>query len=72
MFIQVTLLSRIGYKPISTIVNLPKETNYESAKNKAKQRGIERICAQRHMTIQDLRKYEYYTLKMRVVEEEKN
>lgn len=72
MFIQVTLLSRIGYKPISTIVNLPKETNYESAKSKAKQRGIERICAQRHMTIQDLRKYEYYTLKMRVVEEEKN
>ena len=71
MLIQITLMSRIGYKPISTIVNLPQETDYETAKPKAKQKGIEKICIQRSMTIQDLRKYEYYTMKMRVVEEEK-
>ena len=56
MLIQVTLMSRIGYKPISTIVNLPQETDYETAKPKAKQKGIEKICIQRSMTIQDLRK----------------
>lgn len=70
MLIQVTLLSRIGYKPISTIINL-QETDFEIAKPKAKQKGIEKICAQRNMTIQDLRKYEYFSMKMRVVEEKK-
>ena len=71
MLIQVTLISRKGYKPLSTIVNLPKAMDYEQAKQEAKSKGIEKICIQRSMTIQSLRKYEYFGMKMRQVEEEK-
>lgn len=70
MKIQVTLFSGMGYKPISTIVDYPKENHYSEARLKAKKDGVLRICAQRHMTMMDLKRYGYAEMKMRKVEEE--
>ena len=68
MKIQVTLISTGGYKPMSTIVEVQEE-HYSIARNKAKQLGIIKILAQRHMTMTDLRKYGYSSIKMRIAEE---
>lgn len=68
MKIQVTLISTGGYKPMSTIVDVP-EDHYSIARDKAKKLGIVKILAQRHMTMADLRKYGYTSIKMRIAEE---
>ncbi len=69
MKIQVTLISESGYKPMSTIVDVPKVERYSEARLIAKDKGIIKICAQRSMTMFDLRKYGYKQVKMRIAEE---
>lgn len=69
MKIQVTIISTGGYKPISTIVDIQEE-HYSVARQTAQKKGIEKILAQRRMSMLDLRRYGYTKVKMRRVEEE--
>lgn len=69
MKIQVTLFSGMGYKPMSTIVDLPKEEHYSTAREKAKKQGVLNICAKKSMSIAMLKQYGYNEIKMRKVEE---
>jgi hypothetical protein len=69
MKIQVTLISENGYKPMSTIVDVPKAEKYSEAMLIAKDKGVIKICTQRSMSMFDLRKYGYKKVKMRIAEE---
>lgn len=70
MKIQVTLFSGMGYKPISTTVEIPKEEHYSIAREQARKQGILNICAKKCMSIAMLKQYGYNEIKMRKVEEE--
>lgn len=70
MKIQVTLISESGYKPMSTIVDIPEAKRYVEARAAAKTKGITKICAQRSMSLHDLTRYGYTKVKMRRAEEE--
>lgn len=69
MKIQVTLISENGYKPMSTIVDVPKAEKYSEVMLIAKEKGVIKICTQRSMSMFDLRKYGYKKVKMRIAEE---
>ena len=71
MKVQVTVFSSKGYKPVSTLVEVPTK---EWLKNKGveyKPKALGKICQKRLWTKADLYKYGYTKLKMRVYDQEK-
>lgn len=69
--IQITLVSESGYRPLSTLVNVESWQAYLDNKSKIQQDAVIAICAKRHMTTRDLRKYGYTTIKARVYDKER-
>ena len=72
MKVQVTVFSSKGYKPVSTLVEVPTK---EWLKNKGidyKPKALGKICQKRLWTKADLLyKYGYTKVKMRVYDQEK-
>lgn len=71
MTIQVTILSDKGYRPLSTLIEVNNVQEYVTNKVKHQQDAILKICANRHMTIRDLRKYGYAQITAREYDKEK-
>lgn len=69
--IQITILSDKGYRPLSTLIEVDNAQEYIANKAKYQQDAILKICANRHMTIRDLRKYGYTRIKAREYDKEK-
>ena len=69
--IQVTLTSNKGYRPMSTLVDVPNAQTFIENKKKYQQQGIIKICAKRSMRAADLAKYGYNEVRMRVYDKEK-
>ena len=69
--IQITLISEMGYKPISTLIKCESWEEYQAHKQHYQQEGVITICAKRYMTIRDLRKYGYTQIRARVYDKEK-
>jgi hypothetical protein len=68
--LQFSVFSHKGYKPLSTLL----EVNYEDYlkdKQKFKSQAVFNICAKRHMTFKDLKKYGYEELRVRYYDPEK-
>lgn len=66
MKIQVTLFSHMGYKPISTVVNVPDMDYLLSHKQEVKNKGIVKICCKKYWQNYHLIQYGYSKVKMRV------
>lgn len=71
MQIQITLVSNKGYKPMSTIIEVPDAATFNLHKQEYQQRAAVKICAQRHMTARDLVNYGYTGIKCREYDKEK-
>lgn len=69
--IQISLFSDSGYRPMSTIVTIENAQEWRDRKEEIKKQAVISICAKRHMTSRDLRKYGYTTIKCRVYDKEK-
>lgn len=69
--IQITLISEMGYKPISTLIKCESWEEYQAHKQHYQQEAVVTICAKRYMTIRDLRKYGYTQIRSRVYDKEK-
>lgn len=70
--LQVTMLSDKGYKPVSTLVNVPSVKEFKTDPAKYRNEGIRKICAKRSWRIEDVRRYGYdHEIKMRVYDREK-
>lgn len=69
--IQITLVSDKGYRPMSTIIDVPNAKTFLDHKHIYQQNAATKICAQRHMTARDLVKYGYNGIKCRVYDKEK-
>ena len=70
--LQVTLMSNKGYKPVSTLVDVPSVAELKADPKKYRDYGILRICAKRNWTIADVKKYGYDSeIKVRVYDKEK-
>lgn len=69
--IQVTLCSSMGYRAMSVVIRVPSVEEWNTNKAKYKRHAVESILAKRHMTMQDLQKYGYDTIKTRQYDKEK-
>lgn len=69
--IQITLVSDKGYRAVSALVDVPSIKDYVDNKNIYQMHGVIKICAKRHWTAADLRKYGYTGIKCRVYDKEK-
>lgn len=70
MQLQVTICSK-KYKPISTLVEMPIKEILAKNYKPYVERGIQRICAQRHFIQGDLRRYGYTEVKYRPYDPQK-
>jgi hypothetical protein len=71
MKVQVTLFSKKGYKPVSTLVEMPIKEWLENKGANYKSKALGKICNKRLWTKKDLFKYGYTQIKMRVYDQEK-
>jgi hypothetical protein len=71
MIIQVTLISNQGYKPVSTLVEVPSKQYIIDNKKKIQEDGIIKICNKRYWSNRELTQYGYTKTKMRVYDKEK-
>lgn len=69
--IQITLISNKGYRPISTLIDVEKVTDYVLNEKKYQDKAITKMLAQRRWTRADLTKYGYTTMKHRVYDKER-
>lgn len=70
--LQVTMISDKGYKPVSTLVNVPSVKEFKANPQKYRNEGIARICAKRSWRLSDVKAYGYDSeIKMRVYDKEK-
>ena len=69
--IQITIMSDKGYRPLSTLIEVDNAQEYINNKVKCQQDAVLKICANRHMTTRDLRKYGYTQIKAREYNKEK-
>ena len=60
----------MGYKPISTAIEVPSIADYNANKKYYDEKAILHICAvKRHMTMRDLKKYGYTKIKAEIIKE---
>jgi len=72
MKIQFTLFCSTGqYKPMSTLLDISSIEEYKTNAIAYKTKAIQKICNQRYMGKQDLIKYHYSKMKVRVYDPEK-
>ena len=64
--IQITLTSDQGYKPLSTVIQVPSVENYKANKSKFKKEALINICGHRRVDATWLRQYGYIHFKARV------
>lgn len=66
--IKISLISDMGYKPISTSIEVKSIADYNANKKRYDTQAVLRICAiKRHMTTYDLKKYGYNTIKAEIL-----
>ena len=74
---QVTIMCRNGkYKPVSCIISMEQMEDVDYTADKEKKRliknlGVTKICQQRYWTINDLKKYDYTRIIIRLYDKEK-
>ena len=74
---QVTIMCKNGkYKPVSCIISMEQKEDMDYTVDKEKRRliknlGVAKICQQRYWTINDLRKYDYTKVLIRLYDKEK-
>lgn len=69
-YIKISLISDMGYKPISTAIQVQSIVDYNANKKRYDEQAILKICAiKRHMTIRDLKKYGYNKIKAEIIKE---
>lgn len=67
---QVTLFDKSGkYRPISTLVKIESEEDFNNNREKIKNTGIRKIMIQRNWTKRELIQYNYLTCKIRIYPE---
>ena len=70
--LQFTLFSITGdYKPMSTLITVDSVKYYNAHSKEVQQQAIQKICNKRRMTAQDLKRYSYTQIKVRVYDKEK-
>jgi hypothetical protein len=70
--VKISLESMRGRRPLSTLVQVKSWEEYQEHKATYKDKAIAKICYDRKMTIRDLVKYGYNTIKAEVYNNEKN
>jgi len=70
--IKITLESMGGRRPLSALVQTESWADYQEHKAMYKDKAIAKICYNKGMTIRDLVKYGYNTIKAEVYNNEKN
>ena len=67
---QVTLFDKSGkYRPVSTLVKIESEEDFNNNREKIKNTGIRKIMIQRNWTKRELIQYNYLTCKIRIYPE---
>ena len=67
---QVTLFDKSGkYRPVSTLVKIESEEDFNNNREKIKNTGIRKIMTQRNWTKRELIQYNYLTCKIRIYPE---
>ena len=70
--LQVTMLSNKGYRPVSTLVDVPSVAEFKADPKKFRDMGVLRICAKRNWKWSDVKNFGYDSeVKMRVYDKEK-
>lgn len=72
MTVKISLKSVRGRRPLSTLITAESWADYKEHKTEYKNKAIAKICYDRKMTIRDLVKYGYNTIKAEVYNNEKN
>lgn len=70
MQVQVTLVSTMGYRAATTVIDVNEEF-YKNNRRAVYDKAVLRICALRRWTGADLKKYGYTQIKSRVYDKEK-
>lgn len=65
MQVQISLMSDKGYRPMSTIIEVKDAHDYNTHKTEYQKKAVFLICARRHMTVADLKKYGYTQIAQR-------
>lgn len=66
MTIQVSLISREGRRPLSTLIEVENWDAFMANKDAYQEKAIVTILGKKHMTIRDARKYGYTTIKSKI------
>lgn len=70
--LQFTLFSATGnYKPMSTLLEVESVRYYNEHTKEVQEKAIKKICIKRNTTPQDLKRYGYTKIKVRVYDKEK-
>lgn len=70
--LQVTMISNKGYRPVSTLVNVPSVKEFKNNPKKYRDEGVVRICAKRRWKWSDVKSFGYDSeIKVRVYDKEK-
>jgi hypothetical protein len=70
--LQVTMNSNKGFRPVSTLVNVPSVAEFKADPLKYRNEGVLRICAKRRWTWQDVQRFGYDSnIRFRVYDKEK-
>lgn len=70
--LQFTLFCSTGkYKPMSTLLTINSVQEYQQNKAELQKKAIQKICAKRCMTAQDLKRNDYTKIKVRIYDKEK-
>ena len=70
MIIQVSLISREGRRPLSTLIEVENWDAFMANKDAYQEKAIVTILGKRHMTIRDARKYGYTIIKSKIYRKE--
>ena len=71
MQVQISLMSSKGYRPMSTIIEVKDAHDYNTHKAEYQKEAVYKICAKRHMTAADLKKYGYDKIAQREYDKER-
>ena len=68
--LQYTLFCTTGqYRPVSCLITVKDIKHFNAHQREYQKRAIEKICAKRYWTVEDLKKGHYTKIKCRRVEE---
>lgn len=66
MQVQITLISNNGRRPLNAIIECQSWVDYQEHKVVYREKAIARICANRYMSIADLKRYGYTTIQAKI------